>query len=146
MNMPGFTAEVSFYRAGRRYRSRQATPAQDRVVPAFPWDPPQINVSYQAPQPPLGEGFPGTLVITGENFAPDAEVTVTADNCSGAFHDRTQVHTSPSFDYCPNPLFCRHYFGGEFSATIPCFCGGASSVTANDTVGNFATGAADLPC
>jgi hypothetical protein len=147
MNMPRFTAEASLNSAGRRYRSLATRASRDGVVPAFPWDPPQIGVSYQPPRPPFGEGFPGTLKITGQNFAADAAVVVSAGNCSeGGVAVMAEAHTSKSSSYCPNPLHCYYQFGGQFSVTVPCYCGGDSTATARDAAGNVATGTVGLPC
>jgi hypothetical protein len=147
MNLPGFTAETSLYRSGHHYRSRNSMVSQDLVVPAFPWDSPQINVRYQPPQPPFGRGFPGTLTITGTNFSPNEDLLLTITNCaSGGIPCRTGAHTTKSFSYC-NRWDCRFYFGGEFHQTVPIFCGGDTTVTVQDPAGNvIATGTTSLPC
>jgi hypothetical protein len=145
MNMPGFTAEASLNGVGRHYRSRGTPVSRDRIIPAFPWDPPQINLSYQ---PPFISGFAGTLTITGQNFAPDVDLTLTITNCAeGGLPCKASAHTSKSFDYCPHPWSCRRYFGGEFHTTVPVLCGGDTTVTAQYPFGPvIATGTTGLPC
>jgi hypothetical protein len=149
MIIPRFTAEASLDVSRGCYRScaLAAAASPDRVLPAFPWDPPQITVAYRPPSFPFGPGFPGTLIVTGDNFAPDVDVTIRASNCGeGGVGVGADAHTTKSFDYCPHPWDCRRYFGGHFSASVSCFCGGISNVEARDTAGNAATGVANLPC
>jgi hypothetical protein len=151
MKMPTFSAAASLYGTSRRYRSRHTGGASNNVVPAFPWDPPEISVTWQQPPYPFGRGFAGTLTITGQNFTPDADIHGRIHGC-GAFDYALSAHTSPSFDFCPHPWDCRHYFGGSFTTAVSCVCGGtasaplSASVEASDPAGNTAVGAADIPC
>jgi len=147
MKVPGFTAEASLYSARRQYQVRQIAALSDRVVAAFPWDPPQLtSVSYQSPS---GPGFPGTLTVKGQNFTPDADILLTIYNCD-AYPLRSSVHTTKSFDLCWPPLhprYCNRYFGGEFTTSVSCFCGGRASVESLDLQsGDTATGGTNLPC
>jgi hypothetical protein len=76
----------------------------------------------------------------------NTDVTLTISNCD-AFPYRTLLHTTAA---CLN-LFgrfvdCWWHFGGNFVATIPCYCGGSATVTAQDVYGNSASGTAPLPC
>jgi len=130
------------------YRSRNTVTSDNQVVPAFLWDAPQIKVSYQPPKPPYGRGFPGTLTVTGQNFSPNTDLLLTITNCGGGgLPCRTSVHTTQSYFYCPHYPQCRYYIGGEFYTTIPIYCGGDTTVTAQDGTGNeLAIGATSLPC
>jgi hypothetical protein len=115
---------------------------------------PQLSVSYRPPQPPEGQGFPGTLSIEGQNFAADVDVTLTICNCDLDPYQLT-VHTSPGGPFTP---------GGSFTATpVTCNCGPGGNglpcngppvinqaivmVTAQDALGNtLASGSAANPC
>src|SRR5215813_14889604 len=113
MKVPGFTAEASLYSARRQYQVRQIAALSDRVVAAFPWDPPQLtSVSYQSPS---GPGFPGTLTVKGQNFTPDADILLTIYNCD-AYPLRSSVHTTITVDLCTPTLtlpFCNGHSAEE---------------------------------
>jgi hypothetical protein len=171
MSTPGFTAETSLYTSSGQYYGARAS-GQDGVglQPAapitfgnlcqrFPWlcqIQPSLSVTYQPPQPPFGKGFPGTLIITGNNFASNSDVTLTIDNCS-AFRERTMVHTSSDRSAClaVPPYTCFTIPGGSFTTSIQCYCGGTGTplcpgavacVEAQDASGDKATGTTAIPC
>ena len=83
--------------------------------------------------------------MQGQNFTRDADVLLTISNCEVNPYQFT-VHTTKPFSYCPHPWNCRHYFGGDFTTAVPCYCGGTATVEAEDPSGNTANGAANLPC
>jgi len=185
MSAPGFTAEASVYKVTGHYYAmsiRDRARSREGVVATFPmadtglgggvavgtrvtegplhsWtlNPiPQINVTYQRPQPPFGQGFPGTLTITGQNFARNVEVTLTIDNCESS-RLRTTAYTSPDRFAClaVPPYTCFTIPGGSFTTTVACYCGGPGTalcpvavacVEARDTSGNIANGTTAIPC
>jgi hypothetical protein len=180
MNMPGFTAEAGLQRSRNRYCGQWVGAGGDVMAPAAPitgiipilniceiapWlcvISPELNVSYQPPQPPEGQGFPGTLTIEGQNFASDVDVTLTICNCDLDPY-RTIVHTSQDRYAClaVPPYTCFTIPGGSFTTTVPCFCGGGTGiacggppvinqatvmVTAQDANGNSASGSTGNPC
>jgi hypothetical protein len=139
MTIPGFTAEASLFKASRQYHVTRLRVWSDRVAAAFPWDPPQLTVSYRP-------GFPGTLTVSGQNFTPDVDVLLTISNCEVNPYQFT-VHTTKRFSYCPHPWNCRYYYGGDFTTAVGCYCGGTATVEAIDgQSGNTASAAAGLPC
>ena len=171
MRTPGFTADTSLYASSGQYygtrASGQSGPALQPASPItsisiwnicarFPWlcqPSPSIKVTYQ---PPYGHGFPGTLFITGKNFAPDTDVSLTIDNCD-AFRLRTTVHTSVLRQAClaVPPYTCFTIPGGSFTTTVPCYCGGTGTVLcpgpvacveAQDPVGDTAQGSTAINC
>jgi len=150
MTMPGFTAEASLYLASGSYRTGQIESLSNAVIPAFPFGSPDINISYEPPPYPEGMGFPGKLTVTGHNFASDSFLRLTINNCD-AFSHQIWVRTDSFRELCfesDNFRDCFFELGGSFTATDPsCYCGGAASVTVQDSLGNLvASGGANLPC
>lgn len=144
MTLPGFTAVagmgVTRVRYGGRWRgartafAQPAAPMNKGIIPInlcerFPWlcvASPQINLSYQG-------GNPGTLTVQGRNFAPDVDVTLTICNCDLNPY-RTTVHSSPDRTAClaVPPYTCFTIPGGNFTTSVPCFCGGGGTGLACD--------------
>jgi len=146
MRLPRFTAETSLYEGSGQYRSGPTGAPSGHIVAAALWDPPQISLAYIPPRPPFGTGFPGTLIVTGDNFTPNSTVHLEIENCSS---DRLadDVGTTPSSQICRDPLHCYFSPGGHFDKGIPCFCGGTGTVTAIDATGPRATATVNLdPC
>jgi len=170
MSTPGFSAETSLYPSRGQYCSATVS-GQDGVLQPASWisvidicarfpslcqPVPTIKVTYQPPQPPYGEGFPGTLTITGQNFAPDTDVTLTIDNCDFSAL-RTMVHTSSDRSAClaVPPYTCFTIPGGSFTTSVSCFCGGSGTVLcpgavacveAQDLSGDTAEGSTPINC
>jgi len=147
MRLPQFRAEASLYERSGQYRTYPTASPSGHVVATALWDPPQISVTYIPPPYPYGHGFPGTLIVAGENFTPNSMVHLEIDNCHSGL-DATDVPTTPSSSGpCRDPLHCYWYPGGQFGTSIPCFCGGTATVAAIDASGPRATGTVDLvPC
>ena len=149
MTRPGFTAEASVYLSRGSYLAHKTAAPSGEIISAGLFGPAQINVSYQPPPFPYGPGFPGTLTVSGQNFAASTEVTLTITNCD-AFPYQVQVPTGAFDVFCYHTpegfRFCEIDPGGNFSATYPCYCGGFASVTAQDPFNNTASGTANLPC
>ena len=183
MTLPGFTAEAGLERNGRRYCGRwrgaggavvgPAAPLFTGIIPISnlceraPWlcfPSPRLTVTYQPPQPPYGQGFPGTLTIEGQNFASDVDVTLNICNCDLNPYQPT-VHTSLDRQAClaVPPYTCFTIPGGSFTySTTQCFCGGGGTglacdgppvinqavvmVKAQDAHGNTANGTTANPC
>jgi len=93
---------------------------------------PQISVTYQPPPYPYGHGFAGTLTVTGQNFTPGVDVTLTIHNCDVTDY-QFDVPTSAA---------------GNFNSSVPCLCPGTATVVAFDQATRYqANGAAALvPC
>lgn len=144
-SLPGFTAEAALDTQTFRQAFTAKSHLQDsRVAPAlWPLDPPELNMSWQPRHPD-----PGRLAISGDSFAPDSDVLLTINNCD-AFPLRTMVHTSKGSDpsrRCPDPRFCGIGVGGTFSTTIPCWCGGLATVSAQGQYGETTQSIASIDC
>ncbi len=147
MKLPGFTGEASLYKSNHCYRSRSIVVSSGPIVPAFSLNQPQIKVSYQPPQPPYGRGFPGTLRITGQNFAPDVNLLLTITNCAEGDFPVGLVFTLQRAALLPESPELPLLLWGEFNKTIPIFCGGDTTVKVQDQAGDVkATGTTSLPC
>ena len=142
IKIPGFTAVVSLYQTNGQYHPSRPLDLGGMVThPAlYLIDSPNINVSWEK-----GPGGLGTLTVTGENFAPGTEATLTVGNCD-AFPLRTSVRATQRSEFCPDWRHCWLYPGGGFSTSIPCYCEGSASVEAVDELGNTAQGTAPIPC
>ena len=140
MSVPGFVAEASLFRTSMHFRTNAASTHAAGVRPAWIFFQfPEIQLSWQ---PSNVVGGQGSLTITGDSFAPDVDVMLTISNCSyGGIPCRTQVHTSKGGSKG------RIYFpGGTFRTTIPVFCGGASTVTAQSLAGDWAQANTNINC
>jgi hypothetical protein len=152
MTGPGFTAEASLYLSRRSYVAHRTAAPSDEIISAGLFGPPQISVSWAGPPYPEGVGFPGTLNISGQNFAASNFVNLEITNCNS---DSTPffpdpVPTSAFHVFCYYHLgirFCEAQPGGNFSYTTnKCVCGGSTTVTATDFLGNTASATANIPC
>jgi len=181
MTLPGFTAEAGLQRSRTQYSGQSRGEGGAFVAPAvpitapiqifnlcqrFPWlcvPSPQLNVSYQPPQPPHGQGFPGTLTIEGQNFASGVDVTLNICNCDLNPYQIT-AHTSADRMAClaVPPYTCFRIPGGSFTTAVQCYCGGGGTglacdgppvinqptvmVKAQDVRGDTANASAANPC
>ena len=182
MTLPGFTAEAGLKRSHGRYGGKwhggagafaqPAAPIFTGIIPIgnicerAPWlcaISPQLSATYQPPQPPYGPGFPGTLTVSGQNFASNVDVTLNICNCDLDPYQIT-AHTSPDRWAClaVPPYTCYMIPGGSFTTAVPCNCGPGGTgiacggppvigtatvlVTAQDANGNTAGGSAGNPC
>jgi hypothetical protein len=135
MTIPTFSAAASLYGTSEHYYFRQMHARSNSVIPVFPWDPPQITVTYH----------PSVLTITGQNFTPDANVLLRISGCD--LNEFTvPAHTTPSSELCSDPLHCIYSFGGSFTSAVVCFCGNRAVVSASDAAGTTAFGNIDALC
>jgi hypothetical protein len=129
MSIPGFQAEASLLCTSLDFYSAGGSRLFFGVRPAWIFFQfPEIKLSWQPSNVVAGQG---SLTIAGDSFPPDVDVMLTISNCSeGGIPCRKTVHTSTGIGNKG-----RFYFpGGTFRTTVPMFCGGDTTVTAQSLV------------
>jgi hypothetical protein len=140
MSLPGFTGDASLFRGVDRQRSDRISEMRVEILPSGLFGDAEMQLSWQRP---AIRGTPGVLTITGSNFSPNIDLRLRISNCSfGGVDCLAQVHTSSASSKG------RFFFpGGTFRTAVPVFCGGATTVTAqNPPTGDWAQASTNLTC